>query len=182
VVGVSLPRLRLTTSRKPSYRRGGIKIGTANAPTIVELDELAFEPAVAILGDPHITIAVAGENDEPEVLLGRSDRAALIAEKAAQWEALGTQAGLDLAPVPLPASAPQPDAAEPQGEGLTPAAEASEAGGPDATADDSAPSEELSAAGTVTSEPTAQPSPAAPEPAALTPAPKRRAKAKGSPA
>jgi hypothetical protein len=189
MAGVSLPRLRLTTSRKPSYRRGGVKIGTANAPTIVELEELEFEPAVAILGDPHITIAVAGENDEPEVLLGQNDRAALIAEKAAQWEALGTEEGLNPAPVPLQAPTPQTDTAEPdlpdmaeflantaepQGNGSDPAAEASQAGGPEATAADST----ASAGDAVPTEPTAQPAPAAPEPKAQQPAPKQRGKAK----
>lgn len=168
MAGVTGQRLRLTTTRKPKYRRGGLVIGTANAPTFLEGGDVTPEIMLAVARDPNITIAVEQEDGEIAVLPDE-DRASLIAD-------LENHQLEQLASVPDGMLISEPDTAEPQGGGLPLAAEASQAGGPEATAADST----ASAGGAVPTEPTAQPSPAAPEPTAPPPpAPKRRGKAQG---
>lgn len=165
MAGVTGQRLRLTTSRKPKYRRGGLVIGTANAPTFVEQGEVKPEQGLAIIRDPNITIAIEDEDGEVRTL---------TAEERSEIEE-GLLIALDLGE-PKPTPAAQTDTAEPQGAVLPLAAEASQAGGPEATAADST----ASAGGAVPTEPKAQPSPAAPEPTAPPPpAPKQRSKAQG---
>lgn len=171
MAGVIGQRLRLTTSRKPSYRRAGVVIGNLNAPTYIERDDVTLDQVLAIVRDPNIAIAFEEEDGEVQVVT-EEERAAIAA---------GLETEIEVRRVEEAGSrpAPQPDTAEPQGEGLTPGAEASQAGGPDATADGS----DASVGDAATTEPTAQPVPPAPEPAAEPkPASKGRGKAKGSPA
>ena len=154
MAGLTGQRLRLTTSRKPSYRRAGVKIGTHTAPTFVDPGEIEPEQLLAILRDRAIAIAVE-EEDGHFAPLTDQERGLVTA-----------------------AAEPQPNTAEPQGEGTAPDgsdpdAQASQAGGPDATADGSV----ASAGDAAPTEPTAQTSPAAPEPAAA-PKPASRAPAK----
>ncbi len=154
-------RLRLTTSRPAGYRRGGQVIGNAAAPTFVERNDVTPEQALAIFRDPNIAIAIEAEGGKFQTF---------SAEERAEVEAgLFIALNSDLQPYQEPAPVIQPDTAEPQGEGLLPGAEASQAGGPDATAADST----ASAGGAAITEPTAQPIPPAPEPAAK-PAPASR--------
>lgn len=153
-------RLRLTTSRPAGYRRGGQVIGNAGAPTLVERGDMTVEQVLAVLRDPNVAMAVETE-DGVFMTMTADERAAI---------AYGIE--LDLAER-------EPNTVEPQVGGSDPDDQASEAGGPEATAADSA----ASAGGAVTSEPTVQPIPTAPEPAAKpTPTPRARGKAKGSPA
>jgi hypothetical protein len=157
---VSGQRLRLTTSRPAGYRRGGQVIGNAGSPTFLGRDDMSLEQVLAVLRDPNIAVAVETEEDVFTPL--SSDERAAIVDGIEH----------DLAQI-------QPNTAEPQGEGLTPGAEASQAGGPDATADGSA----ASAGDAATTEPTAPELAPAPEPAATPkPSSKGRGKAKGSPA
>ena len=150
MAGVTGQRLRLTTTRKPKYRRGGLVIGTASAPTFVQPGEIEPEQGLAILRDPNITVAIEQEDGEIAVLPDE-DRASLIADlENHQLEQLGAEQ--------LPGL---PDLAE---------FLASDGG----VETDPAPEPEP------TTEPTAQPSPAAPEPEAPPPAPKQRSKAKGN--
>lgn len=165
MAGVIGKRLRLTTSRKPSYRRGGVVIGNLNAPTYIERDDVTLDQALAIVRDPNIAIAFEDEDGEVTVLTGE-DREA-IAE--------GLETEIEIRRAEETGSSPdlQPHTAEPQGEGLTPGTEASQAGGPEATADGSA----ASAGGAATPKPTAPELAPAPEPAAA-PKPASRAPAK----
>ncbi|MFO6448922.1 hypothetical protein ACLBKU_17455 [Erythrobacter sp. NE805] len=171
MAGMTAERLRLTTSRSPSYRRAGVKIGSYSAPTFIGRGDVTVGQLLAIVQDPNIALAFEYED---------GTTAAFTAEARAEFEAgllqvieldgpdrtLGAEgAGSVGEPTPLG----EPITAEPQGEGLPPAAEASQASGADAAPKDSAGS----AAGAVTSEPTAQASPTAPEPAAK-PAPVSR--------
>lgn len=163
-------RLRLTTSRPAGYRRGGQVIGGAAAPAFIGPGDVTPEQILAILRDPNIAVAIEIEEDVFR---------ALTAEERADIEEQAEGALFDANGSADPAQGSEPNTAEPQGEGLTPGAEASQAGGPDATADGS----DASAGDAATSEPTAQANPAAPEPAAAPPpASKGRGKAKGSPA
>lgn len=146
-----ITRLRLTTSRRPSYRRAGVKIGSLNAPTFVEKGDVTPEQGLAILRDPNVVVAV--EDEEGGVHLLTSEELAEIEE--------GLLAALALEPPPTRPTG-ETDTDEPQGGGAAPAAEASQVGGHEATAADST----ASAGGAVTPEPTAQADPAAPEPAA----------------
>lgn len=194
-------RLRLTTSRPAGYRRGGQVIGGAAAPTFVERDGITASQLLAVALDPNITLAFEIEDsrfervsdedrerlieslrevieldgpdrtfgDNPDVYnrvpMTDEERAAIEAAVKARFEA--------------PTPPPQPDTAEPQGEGLTPGAEASQASGAVATPTGS----DASAGDAATPEPTAQANPAAPEPAAAPkPASRGGGKAKGSPA
>jgi len=169
-------RLRLTTSRKPSYRRGGVAIGSLNAPTYIERDDVSLDQALAIVRDPNIAIAFEDEDGTVQVLTDE--------EREAIAEGLETEIEVRRVEETVSSPAPQPDAAEPQGEGTAPdgsapAAEASQEGGAVAAPTGS----DASAGDAATSEPTAQPVPPAPEPAAAPkPASKGRGKAKGSPA
>lgn len=206
MAGVTDSRLRLTTSRKPSYRRAGVKIGSTSAPAYLGRGDATVGQLLEIVRDPNIVLAFEYEGgevavlsdeeraeleqgllqvieldgpdrtlgDNPDVygapLMTDEERAELEATVKARFEASAQASSTPVS---------EPDTAEPQGEGLTPGAEASQAGGPDATADGS----DASAGDAATTEPTAQPVPPAPEPAAEPkPASKGRGKAKGSPA
>ncbi|QDH35845.1 hypothetical protein [Porphyrobacter sp. YT40] len=174
-------RLRLTTSRKPSYRRGGVAIGSPSAPTLVAPGDTTPQQLLAILTDPNVSVDIETKEGGFHRLTGeeRAAMSRLLAEE--ELKAMGLLTGgedltaLGAADLVAP---PEPNTAEPQGDGHPLDAEASQAGGSTATADSAA-----SAGGAVTSEPTVQPVPPAPEPAAKpTPSPRARGKAKGSPA
>jgi hypothetical protein len=174
---VSGQRLRLTTSRPAGYRRGGQVIGNAAAPTFVGRDDITAGQLLAVMLDPNIALAFEAEDGRFETLTAE--------ERELKIDGLKQVIALDgpdrtFGPgAPVDPAGDQTNTAEPQGEGLPPAAEASQAGGPDATAAGST----ASAGDAATTEPTAQPVPPAPEPAATPkPASKGRGKAKGSPA
>lgn len=61
MAGVIAKLLRLTTSRKPSYRRAGVKIGTVSAPTYLEQGDVSLEQALEIVRDPNIALAFEDE-------------------------------------------------------------------------------------------------------------------------
>lgn len=160
MAGVIAKRLRLTTSRKPSYRRAGVKIGTISAPTYLEQGDVTLEQALAIVCDPNIALAFEDEEGGVQPLTNE-ERAVVIA---------GIEAELSLDPISgivsnlTPVS--EPNTAEPQGDGSAPEggnadAEASKVAGADASANAS----DGSAADAGTTEPTAQSDPPAPEPA-----------------
>jgi hypothetical protein len=152
VAGVIAKRLRLTTSRKPSYRRGGFKIGTTSAPTYLEQHEASVGQLLAIARDPNITLAFEDEDGAVAVFTSE-DRAEFEEGLLKVIEADGPDRTLVLAP---PADVEQLVALE--------ALAKSEAG-----------NAVLQPAPALT-EPTAQPDPPAPDPAP--PAPKGRAKPK----
>lgn len=134
MAGVTGKRLRLTTSRTPSYWRGGVAIGSLASPAYLDRDSVPVGQLLEIVGDPNIVLAFEDEDGEVHVL---SDE-----ERAEIAEAL--QAAIEEAALAASSSEPpppsQPDTAEPQGEGTfpartIPAAEASQVSGPEVTAD-----------------------------------------------
>lgn len=178
---MSEQRLRLTTSRPAGYRRGGQVIGNAGSPTLVAPGDTTPQQLLALLTDPNVSIDIETKEGGFYRLSGdeRAAMSQILAEE--ELKAMGLLTGgedlLALGAADLVAPA-EPNTVEPQGGGSDPDAKASEAGGPEATATDSA----ASAGGAVTPEPTAQPIPPAPEPAAETkPVAKRRGKAKVTP-
>ena len=177
MAGVIGKRLRLTTSRKPSYRRGGVVIGNLNAPTYIEGDDVTLDHALAIVRDPNIAIALEDEEGAVSVLT-EEEREAIAEGIETEIEVRRVEAGQpepDLGASHGPWG--EPNTPEPQGGEVAASAEASHGGGLDATAADST----ASAGGAVTPEPTAQPVPPAPEPAAAPkPASRGGGKAKGT--
>lgn len=131
MAGVTGQRLRLTTTRKPKYRRGGLVIGTAAAPTFLEGDDVTPEMMLAVARDPNITIAVEQEDGEIAVLPDE-DRASLIAglenhqleQLAAIQAAAAHETKIEPAPEPEPTTEPtaQPSPAAPEPEAPPPPA------------------------------------------------------------
>lgn len=157
MAGVIAKRLRLTTSRKPSYRRAGVKIGTVSAPTYVLGHEITVGQLLAVLLDPNIALAVETEDGRFETVSAEERETKIKGLKQ-----VIEMDGPDRTVWPDPdadETGRQPNTAEPQGGGSDPDAEASKASGPEATANASAGS----AADAGTTEPTAQSDPPAPE-------------------
>ena len=189
MAGVIGKRLRLTTSRKPSYRRGGVAIGSLNAPTYIERDDVTLEQALAIVRDPNIAIAVEDE-DGGITVVTEEDRETIAEGLETEIEARAS-AKIEANGSTDPAQRSEPNTAEPQGGEVAASAEASQAGGhtptadgSDASAGDAATNGLLPGGGDLSTdrtEPTAQTSPAAPEPAAKPkPASRGGGKAKGT--
>ncbi len=176
MAGVIAKRLRLTTSRKPSYRRAGVKIGTVSAPTYLEQGDVTLEQALALVRDPNI--ALAFEDEEGGVQ-------PLTSEERAEIED-GLMTALAQQPLTDPTggdSGGEPDTSEPQGEGNAPEggdadAEASKVSGMGAAPEAS----DGSAADAGTTEPSqpaaADPAPTEPAPAPAAPASKGTGKPK----
>jgi hypothetical protein len=153
------PRLRLTTSRKPSYRRGGVEIGSPASPTYLDRDSVPVGQLLQIVDDPNIVLAF--EDPDGAIVVVDDEQRAAIAEALKQTIELdGPERTIFPAPDADQADL-QPDTVEPQGGGSDPDAEASKVAGADASATASAGS----AADAGTTEPTAQSDPPAPEPA-----------------
>jgi hypothetical protein len=164
VAGVIRGRLRLTTSRTPAYWRGGVKIGTLNAPTYVLGHEITAGQLLAVFLDPNIDLAFETEEGRFEPVSAE--------ERETKIEGLRQTIELDgpdrtIFPAPDADQADlQPNTVEPQGDGSAPEgghadAEASQVSGMGAAPDTS----DGSAADAGTTEPTAQSDPPAPEPA-----------------
>jgi hypothetical protein len=189
---VSGQRLRLTTSRPAGYRRGGQVIGGAAAPTFVEKGEMSLDQVLAVLRDPNVAIAIEIEEGVFNTLTS-DERAALEggveveieARRVGQLEQFrelqaATAHETKIEVMPASASTSEPDlpdmaefltnTAEPQGAGSDPDAEASKAGGPDATANASPKDADGSAADDGTIAPV--------KPEAAAPAPEKPAPAK----
>lgn len=113
--------LRLSTSRPAGYRRGGLVIGQATAPTIVEEGELDVDRSFALLRDPNVSIEVERDDGLFE-RLPDDERAEAVKriEEMRRAEAGSEMGGPDsslMAPVPAPeppvAPVAEPPATEP---------------------------------------------------------------------
>lgn len=115
MAGVIAKRLRLTTSRKPSYRRGGVKIGTVSAPTYLEQGDVSLEQALEIVRDPNIALAFEDEEGGVQPLTAdeRSEIEAGIVVALAQAADADDAAGGDDAGTTEPTAQPNPPASEP---------------------------------------------------------------------
>lgn len=185
MAGVTGRRLRLTTSRTPSYWRGGVAIGSTSAPTYLERDSVSSGQLLEIVCDPNIALAFE-EEDGTIAVFSEEDRAEFEAGLLQVIEADGPDRTLG-AEQPDASGPPAPvghtDTAEPQGDGSAPEggnadAEASQVTGPDASADASAGSA-ADAGNTEPSQPVAaEPAPVENAPAPAEPASKGAGKPK----
>ena len=175
MAGVTPERLRLTTSRKPSYRRAGVKIGTISAPTYLEKHEASVGQLLEIVRDPNIAVAFEYE-DGSVAVFSPEDRTEFEGGLLKVIEADGPDRTLGIAPSSDPVG--QENTAEPQGDGS-----ASEGGDADAEASKvagegaSANASDGSAADAGTTEPS---QPAAADPAPVDTAPATAAPPKGT--